>query len=75
METREEKRLGSVKDAAMELGCTESYVRMLCREGALAGVLKVGLRDWIIPLPVERLPHGPLRAPKRGGGTTKEGGG
>ena len=48
------RRLGSVRQAAAELGVTPARVRQLCSAGAIAGAFKVGLRDWIIPLPVER---------------------
>ena len=38
----------SVRDAAYQLGWTAEWVRRLCRENKLRGVLKLG-RQWRIP--------------------------
>jgi hypothetical protein len=42
------KRFYSVTDAAIEAGCTTSFIRQKLRSGAIKGE-KVGVRAWIIP--------------------------
>ena len=37
-----------VNEAVDEIGCTDGWVRMMCREGRLPGAVKAGQRAWLI---------------------------
>lgn len=39
----------SVEEAVREMGCTDGWVRLLCREGKLKGAIRFGQRAWLIP--------------------------
>lgn len=39
----------SVEEAVKEMGCTDGWVRLLCREGKLKGAIRFGQRAWLIP--------------------------
>lgn len=39
----------SVEEAVKAMGCTDGWVRMLCREGKLEGAIRFGQRAWLIP--------------------------
>jgi hypothetical protein len=31
------------------MGCTDAWIRMLCRDGKLEGAIRHGQRSWLIP--------------------------
>lgn len=39
----------TVEEAVQAMGCTDGWVRMLCREGKLKGAVRFGQRAWLIP--------------------------
>ena len=39
----------TVKEAVVLMGCTDAWIRMLCREGRLEGAIRHGQRSWLIP--------------------------
>lgn len=39
----------TVEEAVQAMGCTDGWVRMLCREGKLKGAIRFGQRAWLIP--------------------------
>ena len=46
--------LATTKEAAAELGVSESRIRQLCIAGRIVGAYKQG-RDWVMPRPVRRV--------------------
>jgi excisionase family DNA binding protein len=39
----------TVKEAVVLMGCTDAWIRMLCRDGKLEGAIRHGQRSWLIP--------------------------
>lgn len=39
----------SVEETVAEMGCSDGWVRMLCRDGKLEGAIRFGERAWLIP--------------------------
>jgi hypothetical protein len=39
-----------VNEAVVAMGCTDGWVRMMCREGRLPGAIKAAERAWLIPV-------------------------
>lgn len=39
----------TVEEAVRAMGCTDGWVRLLCREGKLDGAIRFGQRAWLIP--------------------------
>lgn len=39
----------TVEETVKAMGCTDGWVRMLCREGKLKGAIRFGQRAWLIP--------------------------
>lgn len=39
----------TVKEAVDLMGCTDAWIRMLCRDGKLKGAIRHGQRSWLIP--------------------------
>lgn len=39
-----------VTEAVEAIGCTDGWIRVMCREGRLPGAIKAGQRAWLIPV-------------------------
>lgn len=40
----------NVEEAVDAIGCTDGWVRSMCRDGRLPGAIKAGERAWLIPV-------------------------
>lgn len=40
----------NVSEAVAAIGCTDGWVRSMCREGRIPGAVKAGERAWLIPV-------------------------
>jgi excisionase family DNA binding protein len=50
----------TVAEATALMGCTEGWVRMLLRDGKIAGARRIGQRVWVIPAASAREAKGNL---------------
>lgn len=56
----------SVEETVREMGCTDGWVRHLCREGELKGAIRFGQRAWLIPEAAAKAAKGGLSSRSSG---------
>ena len=61
----------TVEEAVKAMGCTDGWVRLLCREGKLEGAIRFGKRAWLIPEASAKAARAELSSRSAGGRAAK----